>query len=262
MSSFGAVIIADNNEKFDYLKLAEISAGKVRKHLGIPVALITTSDYSSRLFDKIITTDHQKFKNTRYLTSGRTPWLNLNRTKVFDLSPWERTLLIDADFFIHTDALKSQINANFDFGIAKDLYNPATSYHYTLKLGKTAIDQLWATVMIFNKCDLAKNIFVLAEHVLENWEYYHKLYNFNYSPLRNDYAFTIACHLLGGYGNKDFGLKGYTLPNCDFNTFLLELHDDNVLVGFNQDNKQFIQRVRSDVHLQHKDSLFAKVSDI
>ena len=262
MSSIGAVVIADNTDKFDYIKLAALSAAKIKTHLNIPVALITTTNIENTAFDKIIKTEQQSFNNTRYLRSGRTAWLNLNRTKVFELSPWDRTLLVDADFFVQTDALKNQLLSNFDFAIAKQLYNPVTGHHYTMKLGKTEIEQLWATVMIFNKCDVAKEIFALAEHVLVHYQYYHKLYNFNFTPLRNDYAFTIAGHLLGGYGQYNWGLQGYNLVNCDFNTKLEQLNDNDILISHANNNKHFIQRIKSDVHIQNKDSLFEKVAQL
>ena len=76
-------------------------------------------------------------------------------------------------------------------------------------------------------------------------------------PLRNDYAFTVACHVLGGYGATDYSLK-YRMVNCDFNAEILELNDDDVLIRYQkQPDRYHVQRLSStDLHLQNKISLF------
>jgi len=259
MSNLGAVIIANNTDKFDYIKLAIIAANKVKKHLKIPVALITSDEITTG-FDYIIKTDNPR-DNKRLMGQNAVEWRNLNRTKAYDLTPFNRTLLIDADYLINNDALLPHCYSNFDFAIAKNLYDPVTGNGYTLQLGKSKIEQLWATIMIFNKCDIAANIFVMAEHVLEHYLYYAKLYQFNSFPFRNDYAFTIACHLMGGYGQTDFSLRHHAMFNCDFNTEIEELNDNDVLISYNKtESKKYVQRLNNvDIHIQNKLTLFEKI---
>ena len=248
----GAVILADNTEKFDYVRLANIAAERVKRHLGIPVTVITSeteTKYNSRIF-----------KHTE-----KTEWKNLNRTLAYDLSPYYRTLLIDADFFVTSDALFGQIFNKQEFIIAKDMYDPATGYGYVKKLGKSKLDQLWATVMVFSKTDTVAKIFAMAQHVIDNYVYYSKLYNFNSYPIRNDYAFTIACHVIGGYGATDYSMRGYKLFNADFNTALEEINEDNFLISYKKTNKDitktYVQRLKyTDVHFQDKQSLFARIA--
>jgi hypothetical protein len=244
MSKVGAVIIANDTEKFSYYELARIASERVTRHLGIPCSIIN-SDY---------------YYNSRFLskTQEKIEWRNMGRTGAYDLSPYDRTLLIDADFLINTDALLPHINCSNDFAIARTIFDPTTGYKYVMKVGKSQIDQCWATVMIFNRSETAKNIFKLAQHVLNHYDYYHKLYNFNASPLRNDYAFSIACHLLGGYGLKKFDIANYSMPNCDFNTEVLEINKDDVLIKYTKE-KTFVQRIKSDVHIQDKISLFEAI---
>lgn len=262
MSNIGAVIIANNSEKFNYVQLAEECAKRVKYHLNIPIAIISEHEIQSQTFDKVIhCTSHRP--NQRLLGQNKYEWKNLDRIKAYELSPWDRTLLLDADLFINSNALKNHLNTTFDFAIARTCYDPTTGYDYVQKLGKTSIDQVWATLMIFNKSDLANKMFMLAEHVLDHWDYYHKLYNFNSFPLRNDYAFSIACHLLGGYGNTKFDLANYKLTNCDFNTKIKEIKFNNVLVSYKKQHgtqiKNYVQRIKSDVHMQDKISLFENI---
>jgi hypothetical protein len=241
--SKGCVIFADKTDLFDYERLARIAAARVTKHLGLPVTILTTENPAD---------------NTRTFPGqdGKYVWKNLGRTQAYALSPCDRTLLIDADFFVASDALLPHVNGNFEFGMIRDMYNPATGEQFVPTLGYSRIQQQWATVMIFDKCDIAAKIFEMADNVLCHYPYYSKLYGFNSSPLRNDYAFTIACHLLGGYGQTDFALK-YTMNNCDFNAEILEVNDEDVLIRYPKGDKRMIQRLKNmDLHLQNKISLF------
>lgn len=258
--SSGAVLIANNTDKFNYIKLAAINAEKIQRNLNIPVALLTETPIENNIFDKIILIESNKTNKRVFAkTNEKLEWKNLNRTQVYDLTPWDRTLLLDADYFINTDALLNHINADFEFAIARECLNPMTNDSYVMKMGKSNIDQLWATVMIFNKCDFVKQIFELAEYALENYSYYCKLYGFNYFPYRNDYAFTIACHIIGGYGSSNFDIKNYKLINCDFNTSVEEIKDNNILASYIEENSKHVQRIYSDVHIQDKLSLFEKI---
>lgn len=241
--SKGCITFANKSDLFDYERLANMAAARVTKHLGLPVTILTTDT---------------AIDNIRTLpgNAGNFSWKNLGRTQAYELSPYDRTLIIDADFFVASDALLPHINGSFEFGIIRDMYNPVTGEPFVPTLGYSKIQQLWSTVMIFDKCDLSAKIFETADNVLNHYPYYSKLYNFNPSPIRNDYAFTIACHLMGGYGQEDFSLK-YTMNNCDFNAEILEVNDDDVLIHYPKGDKQMIQRLKNmDLHLQNKISLF------
>jgi hypothetical protein len=245
MSNIGAVLIANNTDRFNYEKLARISADKIERNLNIPTTIINV----------------QKEHNQRYVNFGRVDWLNMGRTQAYELSPYDRTLLIDADMFVHTNTLTAHLNSNVDFAIARQMYDPTTGSYYVQNLGKSKIEQTWATIVIFNKSTLAKSIFDLAQHVLDHYRYYSLLYNFKDFPLRNDYAFSIACHILGGYGQKKFDIADYSLVNCDFNTDIKEINGDNILVTYNNNKKKYLQRIRSDVHIQNKSSLFGLIDE-
>jgi hypothetical protein len=262
MSNIGAIIVANNTDRFDYIKLAEHCAERVIRHLKIPVSLVTDTSVSSAIFDKIIPMMPAE-RNQRFFTATqeKAEWRNMGRTQVYDLTPYKRTLLLDADLFIQTDALLNHLHATFDFAIARDMYDPTTGHTYKMKFGRTAMDQCWATLMIFNKCELANNIFEMAQYVLEHYNFYSKLYNFVNFPLRNDYAFTIACHLLGGYGQRTFDLANYSLSNCDFQTDVMEINAGNILIKYNDSGKICLQRIKSDLHIQNKLSLFEKINE-
>ena len=244
MSNVGAVILADNTEIFDYVGLAKKTAERVTRHLDIPVEIITTpSKENARLYQK-----------------EKVEWRNLSRTSAYRLTPFDRTLVIDADYFVNDNSLLPHLHASFDFAMAKHMHDPATGNPYVQQMGKSGIEQLWATVVIFNKSETAAGIFAMADHVLDHYAYYSKLYGFNGFPKRNDYAFTIACHVLGGYGKTDFSLKNHRMFNCDFNTNIEEINDDDIVISYNKiEGKKHLQRIKADLHVQNKLSLFEKI---
>ena len=47
-------------------------------------------------------------------------------------------------------------------------------------------------------------LFDTVNHVQQNYEYYKLLYNFDAPTFRNDFAFSIAIHLLNGMANNNF----------------------------------------------------------
>ena len=101
--SDGACIIASNSGDLDYVGLAAISARLIRKHLNIPVCLLTTDSDSHPDFDAVITIQDRP-SSKRSMLRGDShityEWKNDNRIDAIDHSPWDRTLLIDADYIV------------------------------------------------------------------------------------------------------------------------------------------------------------------
>ena len=115
----GALIFAFNNESTDYVALAQWSARNIRRHLKIPIALVTnlpTGDSRLRGFDKVITCDAAQ-GGTRWFEDyqARVSWYNAGRTDAFDLTPWDQTLVLDADYVVASDQLKVILDSQEDF---------------------------------------------------------------------------------------------------------------------------------------------------
>ena len=250
VNSKGCLITAFNNEKHDHLKMAVAAADRVVQHLNIPVTIVTDDETADiGLHNLIIAT-----KPTANLRKDFT-WYNLSRTDLYDISPYDRTLIIDSDYYICTDNLLAHINGSADFIMTRDVYNVRTGTVERYKLGNTQIDMYWATVAIFNKCEEVHSIFELAKHVQKHYVYYSELYGFKRIPVRNDYIFTIACHLIGGYGMKDYGFKKYPLVNCDNFTKYISF-DNNKLIYQYETTKVCANKLQNlDLHLMNKGQL-------
>jgi hypothetical protein len=83
----GALIFARNNEHTDYVAMAHWSAKNIQRHLGIPTHIVTEdirTDSGSRHFTNV----------------GTVTWHNTNRMDAYRLSPWDRTLVLDADYVV------------------------------------------------------------------------------------------------------------------------------------------------------------------
>jgi hypothetical protein len=252
-NSSGCLISAYDTEDFSYTRLANEAADRVVKYLGLPVSIITDKQFDTT--HNIIIQDRPENNRRRPNAGKSVDWYNLNRTNIYNITPYDRTLLIDCDYFLNSDALLPHVNSGADFLISSEVYNPITGKVGVERLGQTHIPVCWATVMIFNKCDETKLIFDIANLVKENYDYYASLYEFYPRPVRNDYIFSIACHLAGGYGMKSYALQNYPIINCNSSIKYISWDGNKLIYQYNGDNpyKNRLQSV--DLHLMNKDQL-------
>lgn len=222
--SRGIVLFGVNNDKIDYVRLAVMACAFIRKNMpDTQVCLITDAGSKkyyeslgykkvSEVFDvvKILPEKEQQFENkrsyrdTRYYTVNAS-FKNEDRSTAYDLSPFDETLLLDSDYLICSDTL------NHVWGSKNDVMinNAATNlYHQPLKgqefrLSPFGIKMYWATAIYFKKSTTAKMLFDMVEHIKENWDFYRMTYEIPGHLFRNDYAFSIAIHVMNGFIESD-----------------------------------------------------------
>lgn len=242
----GVLMFAHNNREIDYGMMAYVSARYVEKHLKVPVSLVTDSGTvkwmnkkDSNLisaFDKIILTDSmtQPEKQDKRFYDGsidykKTSFNNGFRARSFDLTPYDKTLVIDTDVLIKNDRLKSIWNSNTDFMIDSKHINIELNRDYSklTRVSQYTVDFYWATIFYFEKTEWTNTFFNLCQHIVENYEYYRFVYQISYPTLRNDFVFSIAIHIMNGFDNKT---KPQTLPADMYYTL-----DRDILHQVNQD---------------------------
>ena len=249
--SRGCLIAAFDNENHIYFDMAVAAADRVAKHLKIPVTIVTDrTDGDAHNHNRIIV--EKPGGNWRSINSTDYTWRNLIRTQLYDLSPYSRTLIIDSDYFLCTPNMLPHLNCAKDFIMTKQVYSPVNCKTETFKLGNTQIDMYWATVAIFNKCEEAQSIFEMAKHVQEHYEYYSTIYEFRRVPIRNDFIFSVAIHLMGGYGMRDYGFKNYPLVNCDAQIDYEKFEDDKLVYRYVTDKVYANSIANVDLHLMNK----------
>lgn len=252
--SRGVVLFGINNTLVDYVQLCVMASAFVKKNMpGTSVTLITdassvyTYDLTDRppltkFFDHIVKVpgnfkegfaNNRQYRDTRY-HSTEASFRNESRSLIYTLTPYDETLLLDSDFLVCNKSLSAV------WGCSEDvlLNAKATGLDHKQLVGEEfrlnafGIRMYWATVIYFKKNDRAKMLFDLVEHIRDNWDFYKLTYDFPGHLFRNDYAFSIAIHILNGFVEDD--------------SFVASLPDDTILTALDTD--QFFKiRTPSDI---------------
>jgi len=273
----GIVIFAHNNRQIDYAKMSIISAGLAKKKLGVPVTLITDPstvewmqeskifEKATEVFESIVITQRPEDENTRVVFDGTTksssPFKNANRNSVWDLTPYDRTLLIDTDYFVMTDTLNNYWNVESDILIAdsyNDIFGKERTGYLDNHISETGIKMLWATTVMFTKNERTKLFFDLVEHIRQNYKQFANLFSFNDRIFRNDIAFSIARHIMYGFETDN----DYSLPPVLSITDKDHLHDVDkdgnliVLASPKLDSNYCVAKIKeNNIHIMNKQSI-------
>jgi hypothetical protein len=200
----GALIFAFNNQDIDYVALAEWSAKNIRRHLDIPTTVVTNNQLAvdNANFDRVIFAEPEGTGTRHFDDVGKTvPWYNANRVNAYTLSPYDQTLLLDADYVVASDQLRTVLKAPQNFMCHRQAYNLATadSLDDLNKFGAYGMPMWWATVIMFRKSNTSQYIFDCMQMVRDNWQHYRDLYGITKSTYRNDFALSIALGIVSGH---------------------------------------------------------------
>lgn len=255
--SKGILFFAQNNKQIDYSKMAYIAAQYAKKNLDVPISLVTdvgtkrwidSNNVSIDIYDKIIITDKDTVEveqSRRYydgsLDFKKADFKNGCRAWAYEFSPYEQTLVIDVDLLIVNDRLKNVWDSESDLMINKFSYDIANRKLTEFdRISDHGIDFFWATAFYFKKTEYTKAFFELCQHIVENYDYYRFIYRIFGPLMRNDYVFSIAIHMMGGFSNK---LNPPSLP-CEIYYTL----DRDELVRVDN-NKEFLFLIQKPGHL-------------
>jgi hypothetical protein len=213
----GVLIFAHNSRNIDYALMAIIAGGLAKYHLNVPVSLVTdqsTIDWlkestrysqAESLFDRIIVVDRPSTDNIRRLNDGAesktVPFINANRSSAWDLTPYDRTLLIDSDYLIFSNTLSEYWNYDSSFMISSAMNDIQGDRKGVLDswVSDEGIPLYWATTIMFTKNQESKLYFDLVKSIKENYQIYAEIYRFDSRIYRNDIAFSIAKHIVEGF---------------------------------------------------------------
>ena len=200
----GALIFAFDNEQTDYVTMAEWSAKNIRRHLGIPTAIVTDVDLGDQRlqgFDQVISATASA-GGTRWFEDyqATVTWHNAGRVDAYTVSPWDQTLVLDADYVVASDQLKMLLNSNQDFLAHARAYDLTAQDNFTSinEYGEYRMPMSWATVMMFKRSDHAELIFDCMRMIRDNWTHYKNLYQIASTTYRNDHALSIALAIVNG----------------------------------------------------------------
>jgi hypothetical protein len=201
----GALIFAFNNEQTDYVAMAEWSARRIRRHLDIPVAVVTDVDPGDPRvsgFNRVIAADAATGGTRWFEDYAKTvSWHNAGRVDAYSLTPWDRTLVLDADYVVCSSTLKTLLTADTDFLCHKNAWDTKNGQPLDglNTFGRYHMPMWWATVMMFRKSNTAQYIFDSMQMVRNHWQHYRDLYHIDRSTYRNDFALSIALGIVSGH---------------------------------------------------------------
>ena len=184
--STGALIYATDGD-IAYTKIAQECARRVEQYIGLPSTIVSGSS---------TVTGNRAWADCE----NPVAWRNSGRCNALQDSPYERTLLIDADYWIASDCLKSLLHADGHFYAHNNrMYiNETSSKVETFGILKTPM--WWATVCVFDRSEFSQDVFDAWKMIQDNYGHYANLFQFTRKPFRNDYALSMALLLVnGGY---------------------------------------------------------------
>ena len=207
----GILLYCFNTESYRYDKIAAKTIPLLKKNLDLPVTVVTNFETYQKLpplgFVNYKFIEHQ----TGNSINGK-QWHNLDRHRAYELSPYEKTILLDIDYFCYSDYLLTLAGSDQDFMVHDKVHDVTCNDSYRFARN-SMIPMVWATVIIFKKTPRAKAVFDMVKYVKERYSYFCDLYRIDFRNFRNDYAFAIALHQLGGFkGYETIPTKLPTLP--------------------------------------------------
>jgi len=193
----GILVFCINTDVYRYDKIAAKTIPLLKKNLGLPVTLITNFE-TFKLLPPLGWLDYRLIEHqTGNMINGK-PWHNLDRHRAYELSPYDKTLLVDIDYFCYTDNLLTVFDSDDDFLLHDKVYDMTGKGSYDFR-NNSVIPMVWATLIYFKKSKMSRAVFEMVKYVKQNYNYFCNLYRIDFTNFRNDYAFAIALQQLNGF---------------------------------------------------------------
>ena len=281
--SKGIIIFAQNNEYVNYAEQACACAGYARKNLSLfdEICLITNAEtlesnetLINEYFDRVIVSDSFQPDNIRLFKDTvdkleYASFKNMGRSEVYDLSPYDETLVIDADYFIMNDILDQVWDSENDVMINCKYRDVSGRHKENIEyLDNFSIPMYWATVFYFKKSDFAENLFTLISHIKYNYKYYYYLYNCSGNLYRNDFAFSMALHILNGSVAFDVPSLPFNYLNNSFDLDdIYRVNSHNDIIMYCADAERITNNILSrfknmDIHIMNKKAIARCIDDL
>ncbi len=269
MMDRGILIYAHNNETIDYVSLATVSAKLAKKNLGYPVSLATDSESilslkDQSVFEKVIILEKPHNNGKRKLNNSVVSFLNYNRNTAWDITPYDQTLLIDADYFVFTSKLNEfwSVDQSFIISNSTNFFIENKSGYLDRYISFQGIPMKWATTILFTKNTESKLYFDLVEYIKKEYQYFSLLYKFNPRMYRNDIAFSIADHIINGHIVTD----RYTLPTINAllpENKIIKLDSNSCKFLISDSSDSYVVDIKkSDIHFMNKEDLLNNINFI
>jgi len=197
--TIGALLYAFDSD-IKYTKIAIECATRIKKYLDIPVTLVTDVPLENPVFDNVVTVAKPADTNFKHWqdTEKTTVWYNAGRSRAIELTPYDKTLLIDIDYMINSNVLKNLLKSTQPF-FAHNTVQPIEKNRTLVEnFGLRNTPMWWATVVVFDKSEFSQDVFQIWQMVEENYQHYANVFEFDARKFRNDFALSIALLVANG----------------------------------------------------------------
>lgn len=255
--TIGALVFAFDSEIL-YSKLAIECASRIKKHLDIPVTLVTDTPVDTDVFDKQVTVERGNDTNRRFFIDrdASTTWFNFGRYRAMELSPYKRTLLVDSDYMLNNNAILPLLNSRQPFLCHRQVQSINHAKPRIEKFGIKNTHMWWATVVVFDKTNrFTQDVFAVWQMVEENYKHYADLFGFSSKQFRNDYALSIALLLCNGNLHPTQCEIPWPLLNVDTDIEVSNISDTWWIDYTDKNKKKKISVRNHDLHIMCKSYL-------
>jgi hypothetical protein len=116
---------------------------------------------------------------------------------------------------------------------------------------------------MFTKTPETKILFDLVDYIKQEYVYFSGIYEFHSSQYRNDFAFSIACHIMSAYGVDPWhGLLPGPLFFNDYDK-LVSVNDQRLVFLHHIGNKDYLTKASGqDVHMMNKRDILVNLPQL
>jgi len=204
MSTKGYLILAQNNSSNDYVRMAYVLALsiKISQKEVSSVSLITdvpdaVPAHYKEVFDHVI-------EIPWYDDALDSEWKIENRWKIYHVTPYEETVLLDADmlFLTNIDNWWNYLSKNYDLFITSNVMTYrneiVTGNYYRKVFVDNNLPNTYSAFTYFKKSEIAEEFWTLVEIIAKNWEEFYDKFLSKCKPknLSMDVVFALAIKIL------------------------------------------------------------------
>ena len=201
----GYVILAQNSGGNDYVSMAAACAFSIKatqttvKDVTLITDVIDAIPYHCRdAFDQILPI--QWFDD-----AYESEWKIENRWKLYHLTPYEETVILDADMLFLSDVSHwwDYMNKNYNLLITDKVFTyrneQITNSFYRKTFRENNLPNCYSAFTYFKKSEFSKEFWQLVELIVKNWKPYYNAFIKESKPnhLSIDIVFALAIKILG-----------------------------------------------------------------
>lgn len=193
----GFLILAQNSPSTNYIRCAETLALSLRQHMpSEPICLLTDNQITSNCFDSVIVFPYGD-------TCKDNTWKLANDWQVYDASPFDCTIKLEADLYItRSIAHWFDVLKNRDLNICTTIRNHKNEIskvkYYRNFVEKNNLPDTYNAITYFKKSELAAKFFAVVRNIFENWHEYKNIVKCNdWEHATTDFVYAIAAEIIG-----------------------------------------------------------------